>query len=179
VKGSRDIQTGRIFSGHPPYVRPLSLLGVVLNSYINGFNHLFIQLSFIGFKKPGISYNIETLAATCLYFSISAQGLLPSPNLVPVVASNLRQSYPPRPAAQPQTKLIEWQPTPSPALDTKLGPGGIVFRQQPAPGVQGEAAGKVQTCRHYGHRISFGINKEVFPLFPLSGNQLQFVVPLE
>lgn len=92
-----------------------------------------------------MSYNIETLVAAFLSFSISAQGLLPSPNLVPVVASNLRQSYPPRPAAQPQTKLIEWQPSPSPALDTKLGPGGIVFRQQPAPGVQGEVTGKAQT----------------------------------
>lgn len=87
----------------------------------------------------------ENTGAYICSSSISAQGLLPSPNLVPVGGSNLRQSYPPRPAAQPQTKLIEWQPSSSPGLDTKLGPSGIVFRQQPTPGVQGEATGKAQT----------------------------------
>jgi hypothetical protein len=75
-------------------------------------------------------------------FPFSAQGLLPGPNLVPVVGSNLRSPYPPRPAPQPQSKLIEWQAGPNAGLDSKLVPTGIVVRQQPAaPPVQGEATG--------------------------------------
>jgi hypothetical protein len=82
------------------------------------------------------------------FFTFSAQGLLPGPNLVPVVGANLRPPYPPRPSPQPQSKLIEWQAGPSPGLDSKLGPSGILVRQQPAaPAVQGEATGTVISCR--------------------------------
>ncbi|KAJ9589925.1 hypothetical protein L9F63_016948, partial [Diploptera punctata] len=66
-----------------------------------------------------------------------SQGLLPSPSLVPV--STLRPPYPPRPVPQPQSKMIDWQPSPSPGMEPKLGPSGIIVRQQSAPGLpQGE-----------------------------------------
>lgn len=67
------------------------------------------------------------------FFTISAQGLLPSPNLVPVAGTNIRPPYPPRPALQTPSKLIEWQPGPSSGLDSKMGPSGVLVRQQPAP----------------------------------------------
>ncbi|XP_021938167.1 histone-lysine N-methyltransferase 2D-like [Zootermopsis nevadensis] len=65
---------------------------------------------------------------------IPAQGLLPSPNLVSVVGTNLRPPYPPRPAPQTTSKLIEWQSGPSSGLDSKMGPSGVLVRQQSTPG---------------------------------------------
>ena len=62
--------------------------------------------------------------------------------MVPV--STLRPPYPPRPVPQPQSKVIEWQPNASPGMEPKLGPSGIIVRQQPAPNVpQGEATGTI------------------------------------
>jgi hypothetical protein len=53
---------------------------------------------------------------------------------VPVVGTNLRPPYPPRPAPQTPSKLIEWQPSPASGLDSKMGSSGVLVRQQSAPG---------------------------------------------
>ncbi|CAG2053009.1 unnamed protein product [Timema podura] len=77
-------------------------------------------------RENALVVNINTSVKMIIVFCPEAQGLLPSPNTVPV-GSPLRPPFPPRPAVQPQPKVMEWQ-QPGVVMENKMGPTGVVAR---------------------------------------------------